>query len=321
MKSDLQLLAPVLLLVVLAGAGCTAKQALVGISPDKVDQIEIGTDRATVEDRVDSVESEVSCTAGAKVDYVYDRGLPHAPYPVLTGPLALAVSAYYLGALEVIGACQIACQNGILEVTYDSDGKVVAVNPKPRSYDAGSFCDEGRMRSVCANVRTKATKTDLARRLRAAEEKVRATGCSPSFAGVVQTPRETPAELKARADDGDVEAMYEYGFRLNVSNSALNGSTTAWPWFCSAAHGGHAKAQFMLASYYRWGNSPVQKSLVKSYLWRTLSLNEIGMRALNEKNRNEQEMTADQIAEAERLVAKWKPNPAECVREAKLAAD
>ncbi len=32
-------------------------------------------------------------------------------------------------------------------------------------------------------------------------------------------------------------------------------------------------------------------------------------------------MSPKQIAEAERLVAEWKPNPAECEREAELAAD
>jgi hypothetical protein len=32
-------------------------------------------------------------------------------------------------------------------------------------------------------------------------------------------------------------------------------------------------------------------------------------------------MTPSELADGERLVSKWKPNPAECEREAKLAAD
>jgi hypothetical protein len=33
------------------------------------------------------------------------------------------------------------------------------------------------------------------------------------------------------------------------------------------------------------------------------------------------DMTPPELAEGERLVSKWAPNPAECEREAKLAAD
>jgi hypothetical protein len=280
MKPNLHVFAPALLLVGLAGVGCTVKQALVGISPDKVDQIEVGTDRATVEDLVDEVESEMSCTSGAKVDYVYDRGNPRAPYPVLAGPFMLAFSAWMLGLPEARwGACRIACQNGILEVIYDSDGKVVAAKPKFRSYYAGYYCDRGNRRSICDDIRSKAAETDLARRLRGGEEEVRATGCSPSYAGVVQTPKEPPAELKAHADEGDVEAQNE------------------------------------LADYYRFGWGGVEKNIIKSYAWRTLSLRGedplLNRRAARARDLTEREMTADQIAEAESLVAEWKPNPAE----------
>jgi TPR repeat protein len=121
------------------------------------------------------------------------------------------------------------------------------------------------------------------------------------------------AELKARADEGDVQAMYEYGNRLNDLEKA-------WVWFCPAAHKGHAESQYALANYYRWGHSPTQQNFLKSYLWRTLSLNGGDPRAASARHFT-QEMTADQIAEANSLVTKWKPNPAECERDVKLAAD
>ncbi len=141
MKSYLHISAPALLLGVLAGAGCAVKIATVGIAPDRVDQIEIGTDRATVEDLVDGVESEMSCTSGAKVDYVYDRGLKPVDNPALGAAAVLAANAMFFGYAELtIGTCSAPCQQGLLEIIYDSDGKVVAANPKPRSSDAGFLC-------------------------------------------------------------------------------------------------------------------------------------------------------------------------------------
>jgi hypothetical protein len=112
----------------------------------------------------------------------------------------------------------------------------------------------------------------------------------------------------------DVEAMYEYGYKLNDLERA-------WRWICPAAHGGHARAQYSIANYYRWGDSPVRENIIKSYLWRTLSLNGGHPSWAYDRDQTAQKMTADQITEAESLLAKWKPNPAECEREAKLAAD
>ncbi len=120
--------------------------------------------------------------------------------------------------------------------------------------------------------------------------------------------------FKARADEGDAEAMYRYGSRLR-------GLEETWSWHCRAAHKGHAKAQYSLATYYGWGHCPVQKNIIKSYVWRTLSLNGGDPRAAEARDETEQEMSADQIAEAESILANWKPNPAECERDAKLAAD
>jgi hypothetical protein len=128
-------------------------------------------------------------------------------------------------------------------------------------------------------------------------------------------PRLKPlAELKARADEGDAEAMYRYGSRLR-------GLEETWRWHCRAAHKGHAKAQYSLATYYGSGLRPAQKDIIKSYLWRSLSLNGGDPRAASAREQTAQKMTADQIAEAESLLADWKPNPAECKREAKLAAE
>ena len=336
MKSYLHISAPALLLGVLAGAGCAVKIATVGIAPDKVDQIEIGTDRATVEDLVDGVESEMSCTSGAKVDYVYDRGLKPADNPALGAAAMLLVDALAFGYAEyTIGICSAPCQQGLLEIIYDSDGKVVAANPKPRSYYAGFWCDRGKKRYFCDDVRAKARETDLARRLLGDREDVRATGCSPSYAGFVQTPKEAPkeppAELKARADEGDVEAMYQYALRVNDS-------AEAWKFHCLAANQNHPDAQGLVADHYRQGRDPVERDVLRAYVWyRLAELNGYEGRWTNKLIKTEtgwkccmatpysevlaDNMTPSELADGERLVSKWKPNPAECERDAKLAAD
>ena len=81
----------------------------------------------------------------------------------------------------------------------------------------------------------------------------------------LEEPAKPLAELKARADEGDAEAMYRYGSRLR-------GLEETWRWHCRAAHKGHAKAQYSLASYYDWGLRPVQFDIIQSYVWRSLSL-------------------------------------------------
>ncbi len=120
-------------------------------------------------------------------------------------------------------------------------------------------------------------------------------------------------ELKRRAEDGDVEAMYEFGLMTDME--------ARWVWHCPAAHQGHSKAQYSMADYYRFGWGEIEKNIIESYVWRTLSLEGGGPRSAKARDRTEREMSADQIAEAESLLAKWKPNPADCEREAKLAAD
>lgn len=101
----------------------------------------------------------------------------------------------------------------------------------------------------------------------------------------------------------DPEAMYEYA-------SSRKSYVEAWKWYCLAAHQGYAKAQKSLADYYRWGRTPVSSDLVRAYIWYSLAGGTFA--ADLSKDRIASEMTPAQVAEAERLVAEWEPNPAEC---------
>ncbi len=126
-------------------------------------------------------------------------------------------------------------------------------------------------------------------------------------------------ELKRRADEGDVEAMYQYASRINDK-------AEAWKLNCLAANQNHPDAQFSVAMHHRWGFDPVEQDVLRAYVWfRLAELNGYeGQSANQQKPYSEvlaDNMTPSELADGERLVSKWKPNPAECEGEAKLAAD
>ena len=95
-------------------------------------------------------------------------------------------------------------------------------------------------------------------------------------------------------------------------------------WECLAANHSHPSAQEKLAFLYKEGLYGVPQDLVRACLWygladasasaeRVYSETEEG--SVRYKTRRElvaEQMTPGQIAETERLVAQWKPNPAEC---------
>ncbi len=83
-------------------------------------------------------------------------------------------------------------------------------------------------------------------------------------------------------------------------------------WSCLAAHSGFAGAQLSLGVRYKYGYGGVQSDAELSYLWSALAAKNGMAGATNFVDRLRANMTPDQIAEAERLVTEWKPNPAEC---------
>ncbi len=118
-------------------------------------------------------------------------------------------------------------------------------------------------------------------------------------------------ELKRRADEGDVEAMYQYASRINDK-------AEAWKLNCLAANQNHPDAQFSVAMHHRWGFDPVEQDVLRAYVWfRLAELNGYeGQSANQQKPYSEvlaDNMTPSELADGERLVSKWKPNPAECV--------
>jgi hypothetical protein len=129
----------------------------------------------------------------------------------------------------------------------------------------------------------------------------------PSIAGAMLQRME---QLKALAYQGDAKASYEYALRVNDS-------AEAWKFHCLAANQNHPDAQALVADHYRYGSDPVERDVLRAYVWfRLAELNGYeGRSASQQKPYSEvlaDELTPSELADGERLVSEWKPNPAEC---------
>ena len=123
-----------------------------------------------------------------------------------------------------------------------------------------------------------------------AERRVRLEVCSLPFSEAIQL---------------DAATQYERGLSCKEF-----GRLTEFYWECLAAHQGFAEARLLLGKHYKRGFDPISQDSVRAYLWFSL----VGdmKNAVRYKDQQASVMTAAQLAEAERLVAEWKPNPAVC---------
>ncbi len=102
-----------------------------------------------------------------------------------------------------------------------------------------------------------------------------------------------------------------------------------WQWLCLAAHNENPEAQYKVGGFYENGRDPVRQDMVLAHIWYSLArANGFEESGTNYKktdtgwaccfpNKLRQEVVAEklspaEIVEAERLVAEWQPNPAEC---------
>jgi hypothetical protein len=170
---------------------CSVKEVMFGIEPDDLSEIEVGTTRGQVEDLLDLAVYEKACPNGTRTMYVYDRGQLAAPHPVAAGISTAVLDALTLGAAEVIYACEIPCQKGLLEIIFDEQDKVLAVKPRPYAYDVGWYCGavgedvpvgdyvrlSGKTGRICAGRRVDAAQTDTAALIGSAAGEMEAIGC------------------------------------------------------------------------------------------------------------------------------------------------
>ena len=112
---------------------------------------------------------------------------------------------------------------------------------------------------------------------------------------------DTLDRLLSEAEQGDVAAMYKLG---RWSDGANQGK-----WFCLAANQGHASAQYKFGRAFETKSKPDYVTAFKWYGLATSGGLPAGPSAMDDVSKF---MSPDQITEAKRLVAEWKPDPAKC---------
>jgi TPR repeat protein len=105
--------------------------------------------------------------------------------------------------------------------------------------------------------------------------------------------------------EGDAEAEYRY------ASTRLN-NAEKWKWFCKAANKGHPGAMFQFGARSRPGTGTSKEDLVRAYMWYSLAFKHGNVYGANMRDQVAPQMTAPEIAEAERLVDEWQPDEAEC---------
>src|SRR5438034_748246 len=108
------------------------------------------------------------------------------------------------------------------------------------------------------------------------------------------------------AQQGLADAQYNLGVTYYTGNGVPKDSAQAVQWYRRAAEQGYAKAQYNLGLLYRNGDG-VPKELVTAYMWFSLVAVQGIESARTKRDSIERLMTANQIAEAQRLIREWKP--------------
>ena len=108
----------------------------------------------------------------------------------------------------------------------------------------------------------------------------------------------------------DAPTQYEIVTICPTMRSEPQTDTLRWQWTCLAAHGRYPAAQRSMGILYHRGITPQGQDSLRAYIWFSLAGDPLN--ALRLRDQEASVMTPDQIAEAERLVAAWEPNPTEC---------
>ena len=119
--------------------------------------------------------------------------------------------------------------------------------------------------------------------------------------------------LVLRAEQGDCSAQFTLG--QSIENRWLGFGKrleTAGGWYIKAANKGHAEAQYKAGLMYEHGVGTIPQSMGDAYLWFTLAASQGLVWGRSRRDEIARKMTAEQIAEAEKLVEAWEPDPASC---------
>jgi uncharacterized protein len=125
--------------------------------------------------------------------------------------------------------------------------------------------------------------------------------------GVPQNRAEAIRLYRLAAEQGNAHSQDALGFVYLDGIGVQRDYTEAAKWFRRAADQDNIDAQFNLGEMYELGNG-VPQNYVLAYMWFTLVASR-GSRpyAIRGRGRVAQQMTPDQIAQAEKLAREWKP--------------
>ena len=115
--------------------------------------------------------------------------------------------------------------------------------------------------------------------------------------------------VSPRGRQGDANAQNNLGIMYINGEGVPQDYAEAAQWYRLAADQGHTNAQFILGVMYQEGEG-VPQDLVAAHMWLSLAAEESPAtnRVTDELRDNvEEDMTSEQIAEAQRLAREWKP--------------
>ena len=113
--------------------------------------------------------------------------------------------------------------------------------------------------------------------------------------------------LSKAADQGDDFAQFMLGYRYENGESVPQNDAEAVKWYRKAAEQGDRASQFRLGNMYANGKG-VPESTVQAYKWYNLAAAQGNAAAKSAKADIEKRMKREQIAEAQKLSAEWKPS-------------
>ncbi|MEC8928798.1 MAG: tetratricopeptide repeat protein [Verrucomicrobiota bacterium] len=115
--------------------------------------------------------------------------------------------------------------------------------------------------------------------------------------------------LKALAEKGDARAQYKLGYAYDEGQGVPKNDKEAVKWYRKAAEQGYASAQSNLGYAYDWGKGVLEDD-VTAYAWYNIAATNGQATAKKNKPITAKKMTADQIAEGQKLSREMlKKNP------------
>jgi uncharacterized protein len=125
--------------------------------------------------------------------------------------------------------------------------------------------------------------------------------------GVPQNRAEAIRLYRLAAEQGNAHSQDVLGFAYRDGVEVQQDDAEAAKWFRKAADQDNIDAQYNIGEMYELG-AGVPQDYVLAYMWFTLVASH-GTRpyATRSRDRIAQQMTSDQIAQAEKLVREWKP--------------